>query len=417
MDAVVQFLLEYGYAGMWLSAFLAGTVIPFSSEVVLIALVKMGLDPMLTILAATFGNVVGGMTCYWIGHLGNMHWIEHYFKVSPKKIARAERFVRGRGAWMGFFAFVPILGSAISIVLGMMRANIPITVTAMALGKFLRYIVLIYITEGLASFGTNLATSPAEDGQPHTLTVSIEPMRFLTERIAGGAFEVVCMVPKGSSPESYEPTPKQLVDIARSSAYLRTGPIEFEQMWMERLQAHAPQMQVADMAEGVEFIHSEGAPDPHIWTSPRNVRRMARNICHTLCRLSPADSAEFVRRWKSLDSLVVQTDSLVRTTLSAGADSVFLLYHPALAYFARDYGLQALCVEEGGKEPSPLRLKQLTDECRRKGVRTLFVQRGFDTRSVQAIARETGAHIVEADPLAYDWDKELVRIASELTRR
>lgn len=151
MDTIIQFLLDYGYAGMWLAAFLAGTVIPFSSEVVLVALVKMGLDPMLTILSATFGNVVGGMTCYWLGHLGNMHWIEHYFKVSPQKIARAERFVRGRGAWMGFFGFVPILGSAISIVLGMMRANIPITVVSMTLGKFIRYAVLIYITEGLAT--------------------------------------------------------------------------------------------------------------------------------------------------------------------------------------------------------------------------------------------------------------------------
>lgn len=151
MDAIVQFLLDYGYLGMWLAAFLAGTVVPFSSEVVLVTLVKMGLDPMLTILFATFGNVVGGMTCYWLGHLGNMHWIEHYFRVSPQKIARAERFVRGRGAWMGFFGFVPILGSAISIVLGMMRANIPITVVSMALGKFIRYGVLIYITEGAAS--------------------------------------------------------------------------------------------------------------------------------------------------------------------------------------------------------------------------------------------------------------------------
>lgn len=151
MDVVIQFLLEYGYLGMFLAAFLAGTVIPFSSEVVLVALVEMGLDPMLTIIAATLGNVAGGMTCYWLGHLGNLHWIEHYFGVSPEKIARAERFVNGRGAWVAFFAFLPILGSAISIVLGMMRANIPLTVLSMTIGKFLRYAILIYITEGVAT--------------------------------------------------------------------------------------------------------------------------------------------------------------------------------------------------------------------------------------------------------------------------
>lgn len=151
MDAFIQFLLEYGYAGMWIAAFLAGTVVPFSSEVILVALVRMGLDPMLTIFFATFGNVVGGMTCYWIGHFGNMDWIEKYFKVKPEKIEKAQNFVRGRGAWMGFFAFVPILGSAISIVLGMMRANITVTIIAMATGKFLRYAILVYATEGLVS--------------------------------------------------------------------------------------------------------------------------------------------------------------------------------------------------------------------------------------------------------------------------
>lgn len=151
MDTVVQFLLDYGYAGMWLSAFLAGTVVPFSSEVVLVSLVRMGLDPLLTILAATFGNVVGGMTCYWFGYLGNMRRIEHWFGVKSDKIARAERFVQGRGAWMGFFAFVPVLGEAVSIVLGMMRANVPVTVVSMTIGKFARYAVLVYITEGLAT--------------------------------------------------------------------------------------------------------------------------------------------------------------------------------------------------------------------------------------------------------------------------
>lgn len=145
MDAFLQFLIDWGYWGLFLGSFIAGSVIPFSSEAVLVACVgPLGLDPSVCTLAATAGNVAGGMTCYWMGHLGNMVWIEKYFHVSKDKLDKAERFVQGRGAWMAFFAFIPLLGSAISIVLGMMRANIWIVMFSMTLGKVLRYALLVW---------------------------------------------------------------------------------------------------------------------------------------------------------------------------------------------------------------------------------------------------------------------------------
>ena len=144
MDAILQFLIDWGYVGMFLSALIAGTVVPFSSEAVLVALISMGLNPIGCVLAATAGNMIGGMTCYWLGSLGNMLWIEKYFGVNKEKLERAERFVKGRGAWMAFFAFIPILGSAISIVLGMMRANIWIVILSMTIGKILRYALLVW---------------------------------------------------------------------------------------------------------------------------------------------------------------------------------------------------------------------------------------------------------------------------------
>jgi membrane protein YqaA with SNARE-associated domain len=145
MDVILQFLIEWGYIGLFFGSFVAGSVIPFSSEAVLVACITaLGLDPIICTLAATAGNVAGGMTCYWMGHLGNMKWIEKYFHVKKEKIDKAERFVRGRGAWMAFFAFIPILGSAISIVLGMMRANIWIVILSMTIGKILRYALLVW---------------------------------------------------------------------------------------------------------------------------------------------------------------------------------------------------------------------------------------------------------------------------------
>jgi membrane protein YqaA with SNARE-associated domain len=144
MDAVIDFLTGYGYLGMLLASFLAGSVFPFSSEVVMATLMATGLDPWLLAAYGTVGNVLGSGLNYFVGRLGKVEWFEKYLHVSPRDMERAERFMAGRGAWMGFFAFLPVLGSAITILLGLMRANVAITFIAITLGKIFRYIILIY---------------------------------------------------------------------------------------------------------------------------------------------------------------------------------------------------------------------------------------------------------------------------------
>jgi membrane protein YqaA with SNARE-associated domain len=144
MDAINEFLINYGYWGMLLSAFLAGSFFPFSSEVVLLTLLASGLSSVPLVVYATIGNVAGGLFNYLIGSLGKMEWIERYLHVKPEDLKRAERFMAGRGAWMGFFAFVPIIGSAITISLGLMRANLLLSLISITLGKALRYILLVY---------------------------------------------------------------------------------------------------------------------------------------------------------------------------------------------------------------------------------------------------------------------------------
>ena len=145
MDAIIDLLTSYGYWGMLLAAFLAGSFFPFSSEAVMVGLMAAGLDPWLLMVYGTVGNVMGSVVNYCIGRMGKTEWFEKYLHVSPESMARAERFMKGRGAWMGFFAFVPLLGSAITILLGLMRANPVITVIAITLGTIFRYIILIYV--------------------------------------------------------------------------------------------------------------------------------------------------------------------------------------------------------------------------------------------------------------------------------
>lgn len=141
---MIDSLIQFGPFGMFLAAFLAGSFFPFSSEAVMLALLAMGLNPWELMLYGTAGNVLGSVFNYCVGRLGKEEWFEKYLHVKPEQMDRARRFMRGRGAMMGFFAFIPILGSAITILLGLMRANVFVTFASITVGKLLRYVLLIY---------------------------------------------------------------------------------------------------------------------------------------------------------------------------------------------------------------------------------------------------------------------------------
>ena len=144
MDAITHFLIDYGYWGMFLSAFLAGSVLPFSSEAVMLGLLAAGVDPVPLLIYGSIGSVMGGMVNYGLGRLGKLEWLKKYFHLKQSSIDRAYQFMGGHGAWMGFFAFLPILGSAITVVLGLTRANLPLSVFSITSGKVMRYSLLIW---------------------------------------------------------------------------------------------------------------------------------------------------------------------------------------------------------------------------------------------------------------------------------
>ena len=139
---MLDLLVDYGPIGMLIASFIAGSVFPFSSEAVMLAMLAAGVDPWELVITASIGNVAGSMFNYGVGRLGRLDWIEKYLHVKKESLDRAQRFMGGHGAWMGFFAFLPILGSAISILLGLMRANIIITLISIALGKVMRYLII-----------------------------------------------------------------------------------------------------------------------------------------------------------------------------------------------------------------------------------------------------------------------------------
>lgn len=152
MDAIIQFLINHGLWGMFIAAFFAGSILPLASEVVLSALVAAGVAPIELLLVSTLGNTLGSATNYGIGRLGREDWIERYLRVKPHALERGKRYVHKFGYWGGLLSWLPILGSLITIALGYLRVNLPLTILMLIIGKFLRYCLVIAATEGVQSF-------------------------------------------------------------------------------------------------------------------------------------------------------------------------------------------------------------------------------------------------------------------------
>ena len=134
---------------MGIGAFIAGSVLPMASEVLLVLFLSMGLSPFWLLIWATIGNTIGGFSCYYMARLANREWVERFFKVSPRQMARADRVVQKIGVWAAFFSFIPLLGTAILLLLGFMRVS-PMKISAtMTAGKLVRYLVVILSYTGV----------------------------------------------------------------------------------------------------------------------------------------------------------------------------------------------------------------------------------------------------------------------------
>jgi len=148
----MELLIEWGYIGVFVAAFLAATVLPFSSEIVLTGVLLAGAGYWPCIIAASVGNFLGGMTCYYLGYLGKVEWLEKYLKMDRKKIQKMQDWLSGKGAWMAFFVFLPGIGDFIAVGMGYLRANLAIVSISMFLGKFVRYLVWMELVYSIQSF-------------------------------------------------------------------------------------------------------------------------------------------------------------------------------------------------------------------------------------------------------------------------
>lgn len=254
-------------------------------------------------------------------------------------------------------------------------------------------------------------------GRP-VVTVSLPPQKYILEQIAGDAYDIRCLLTAEADPESYGPSVADLRDAERSVALMLMGNIGFEKELAAKIRDAAPELPVFDCSEGIESVtgtHGQGEADPHTWVSVRNVRTIAENMRDAMIAVDPgrrdlftANCARFVAHADSLDAAIA-------ARLAPVKGSAFLVWHPSLSYFARDYGLTQIAV--GGhehKEPSIPELRERIDRAAASGARVMFLERGADRRNADAIADMVSVKYMEIAPMAADWLGQLAAAADAL---
>ena len=266
--------------------------------------------------------------------------------------------------------------------------------------------------------------SGVKKSKDKVLFVTILPLKYFTDRIVGETYKVEVTVPPGVGPETYSPTPKQMVLLSKAQGYFSIGYLGFEQAFLEKFKSTNPNVQVFSTAKGIDLIsgmeeHGDhkhaGGVDPHIWSSPKEARTIAQNIFDGMVQIDPTNKGVFQQNLNALIAEIDRVDSTVNQILKKSTAKKFIIFHPALGYFAKDYGLVQLSIEFEGKVPSPKHLQTVIEEAKSGNIRFILIQKEFDKENAEIIAKETGSQIIQIDPLAYEWPEQMIDIAEKLS--
>lgn len=265
-------------------------------------------------------------------------------------------------------------------------------------------------------------TERADAGaEPPVVVVSIPPLEYFVERIGGDKVSVECLAPASADPETFEPSMAQLRKAYKAGLLLTVGLLPFEGKVSEAISASNPDIRIEELYHSLDLIEgthdhghhhdSHGNYDPHIWTSLRNARTLARNTFDALVAISPADSLYFKARLDALDHRLDSLDRAISMRLAPAMGKTILVWHPSLSYFSRDYGLKQLAVGHEHKESSITGLKDRLDLARRENPLVFFYQREYDSRQAQSITEATGLEPVTIAPLSADIEQAVIKAA------
>ncbi len=268
--------------------------------------------------------------------------------------------------------------------------------------------------------------------------VSILPEQTFVKAIGGDKVNVSLMVLPGNSPHTYEPKPSQMKDVAKAALYFSIG-VEFENVWLSKFKNLNSTMQVIDLTHNIQMLkmqaheehgHQEHKPstssgtkgkeeghstDPHIWTSPENVKIIAKHIYDALSKADPANDNYYKQNYEKFISLIAETDSKIKSILSNKPKGTrFMVFHPSWGYFAKAYGLKQLPVEIEGKSPKPKELINLLKEAKKEKISAIFTQPEFSDSIAKVMANELHIKVVKVSPLAPNWSENLINIANTI---
>lgn len=264
------------------------------------------------------------------------------------------------------------------------------------------------------------------------IAVSILPQRYFINRIAGNTVRTLVLVGPGQDPHSYEPTPKQMADLAVSKAWVRSN-TDFEIALTPKIKNLYPSLMVVDGTEGVVFRpleahHDEGEAatdqssagginiDRHTWLGHSNAKIMATHIKDTLVTLFPKNKDLYETNYRAFIADMDREFAALKTELAPLKGRTVFVYHPAFGYFLDEFGIHQEAVEVGGKEPTAKELSVLIEKARTDKVAAIFVQAQFPVAAAKTVAQAVGAQVLPLDPLAEDWLSNIDRMGKALAK-
>ncbi len=268
------------------------------------------------------------------------------------------------------------------------------------------------------------ACRPKKVAERRCITVSILPEQYFLKKIVGDNFDVKCMLSKGGNPETYEPSMANMIVLEHSEAYfLMGGGLDLELSIKGKIKNFNSEIKVFDMSEGIDFIsgsHYFNAKDahgidPHTWTSVKNARIIARNMFDAVCQLDKEHEEEYRQNYMAFDKELDSLQTALTQKLAAVKGSAFVVWHPSLGYFARDFGLVQLSMEVEGRESTVKDLEARLAHAAAMKPKVFFIQKNMDSNKAQAISKQLGTTVVQIDPLEYVWKREINKIADAIS--
>lgn len=286
-----------------------------------------------------------------------------------------------------------------------------------------------------SAFAFSACRHSGESNDKVTIAVSLPPQAELLRAIGGDSINIVTLLRADSNPETFETSVSDLKSVASAQAYFKIGNLPFEETLTTKIGKSAPNLTFFDNSKGISLIsgthshshsdeghhdhHNGNDPvDPHTWSSVKNLKIIAANMCESLSEIDPKRAAFYADNHARLQHRLDSIDKAIEYRISSSAEgSSFLIWHPSLSYFARDYGLRQITLGEENKDMSAKRLRDNIMKAADTNVKAIFIQKNFDPAQAENVAMQLNITPVEINPLSADWEGELNNVTNAIISR